>query len=104
MALYERLIGLDGHSKIPIHQFMSVMQEYALGNMTGIQARDAFTLDATDITEATTLLNRLLLESSTNGGIARRVKALELENVLILAENQIPPYDTVAAVKTRLGV
>lgn len=101
--LYERLLGLQ-EPKIPIHTFFSVMQEFALGNMTGAQASAAFNLDASEQAEATTLLNKILTEAATNGAIARRVKALEYENVLIVAESLIPPYNTVAAVKTRLGV
>src|SRR5688572_27229845 len=108
MALYERLGGIGSNPetvrKIPVHAFMSAMQEYMLGQMTGAQATAAFDLDAGEQAEALALRDRLLTEASTNSNLARRLKALELENVLILFENAIPPYTTVAAVKARLGV
>lgn len=83
---------------------MSAMQEYMLGNMTGAQATAAFSLSAGEQTEATALRDRILTEASTNANLARRLKGLEIENVLILLETGIAPFDTVAAVKTRIGV
>lgn len=103
MGLYERLGGFED-PKIPVHTFMSAMQEYMLGNMTGAQATAAFGLSAGEQTEALALRDRILTEASTNANLARRLKALELENVLILLETRVAPYNTVAAVKTRLGV
>lgn len=103
MALYERLMHIE-EPRLGVHTFFAAMQEYALGRMTGQQVIDYFDLSALEQVEATTLLNKILAESATNGGIARRVKALEYENVLILAENLVPPYDNPTAVKTRLGV
>lgn len=101
--LYERLMGLQ-EPKIPVHTFFSVMQEYMLGNVSGAQATAAFDLDAGEQAEALALRDRLLSESSSNGNLQRRLKALELENVLICAEGEVEPYTTVEAVKTRLGV
>lgn len=103
MPLYERLGGLE-EPKIPVHSFMAAMQEYMLGQMTGAQATAAFGLSAEEQTQALALRDRLLTESSASANIARRMKAVELENVLILFEDGIAPYTTVAAVKTRLGV
>lgn len=103
MGLYERLAGLE-QPKIAVHTFMSAMQEYMLGNMTGAQAATAFGLSAAEQTEALALRDRLLLESAQNANLARRLKALEFENVLILLEAQTAPFNTVSAVKTRLGV
>lgn len=107
MGLYERLGGIapeTNGSKLPVHTFMSVMQEYMLGNMTGNQASTALGLTAGEQTEALALRDRLLTESSATANQARRLKALELENVLILFENGVVPFNTVALVKTRLGV
>lgn len=103
MALYERLMGLED-PKIPVHQFMSAMQEFMLGNMTGAQAASALDLDVGEQAQALALRDRLLTESSANSNLARRIKGLELEQVLALAEDLVPPYDTVAAVTARLGV
>lgn len=107
MGLYERLGGFDPAThgpKIEIHTFMSTMQEYMLGGMSGAQATAAFTLTPGEQTEALALRDRILLESSANGNSLRRLKALEFENILILLERRVAPFDTVAAVKTRLGV
>lgn len=100
MALYDRLIGL-ALPRISIHAFFSVMQEFALGNMTGAQAITAFNLDAGEQAEALTLKNVILAEPDS---ITKRLKALEFEQVLIIAQSQIAPYLTSADVKTRLGV
>lgn len=107
MPLYERLGGIDPATngpKISVHTFMSVMQEYMLGNMTGAQATTALALTPGEAAEALVLRDRILTEASTSGGIARRAKAAEFENVLILLEVGAVPFHTVAAVKTRLGV
>lgn len=113
MGLYERMMGLE-EPKIAVHHFMSVLQEYMLGNMTGPQAVGALAgrnldgsprpLTAPEQAQALALRDRILLESAADGHLARRLKALELENVLILGASRSPPYDTVSAVTTRLGV
>lgn len=103
MGLYERIQGSEA-PKIAVHTFVSCMQEYMLGNMTGAQASTALGLSAGEQTEATALRDRLLQESSTSSNLARRLKALEFHNVLILLEVGAAPFNTVAAVKTRLGV
>lgn len=102
MPLYERILG-SAQPKISPHTFMSVMQEYMLGNVTGAQAATALGLDAVEQADALALRDRLLTESSANASLARRLKAIELENVLILAESGVH-YTTVAAIKARLGV
>lgn len=107
MGLYERLGGFDpatNGEKISVHAFMSAMQEYMLGNMSPVQATAAFGLSAGEQIEALALRDRILVESSANANLARRMKALEFENVLLLLENRIAPFDNAAAVKTRLGV
>lgn len=103
MGLYERLGGFED-PKIEVHTFMSAMQEYMLSNMSGAQATAAFALTAGEQTEALALRDRILAESSASSNLQRRLKALEIENVLILLERRVAPLDTVAAVKTRLGV
>lgn len=103
MGLYERIMGTE-LPRVPVHQFMAAMQEYVLGQMTGAQATAAFNLSPGEQTQALALRDRLLAESSASSNLQRRLKALEFENVLILASTRIPPYDTVAAVTTRLGV
>lgn len=103
MSLYTRLMGIDP-PKIPVHQFFAAMQEFALGNMTAQQATAAFGLSGGEATEANTLLNVILAESGANGAAQRRLKAVEFERVLMLAEQAIAPFHEEAAVKARLGV
>lgn len=106
MPLYERIAGLE-KPKISPHTFMSVLQEFSLGNMSAAQATTALGLDAGEQTQAVALRDRILAEVDANPvvqGILRRLKALEIENVLILAETRTAPYDVILNVTTRLGV
>lgn len=100
MGLYERLMGFED-PKIAVHQFMGVMQEISLGFMTGAQGVAAFNLSPSEATEASTLQATIAAEPTAN---EKKLKAVEDERVLMVAEQHIVPYDTVAAVKTRLGV
>lgn len=100
--LYERLTGLDlvrpetGDSlKIPIHQFCSYLAERRRGRVTNAQVIAAFALSVEDQAELITLWNLV------SGGT---LTAAEVEDVLRIAEQRIAPYDTVLAVRTRLGV
>jgi hypothetical protein len=99
--LAARLMGTE-QPKIAVHAFFGALQEYALGNMSGAQFVAAFSLDAGEQTDATTLLNRILAESSANGGLARRMKAMELERVAVLAENLIAPFNTTQLFSARM--
>jgi len=103
VSLYTRLMRLE-EPKIPVHGFFAAMQEYMLGNMTGAQVVTAFGLSPAEQAEALILRDRILLESAANANLARRLKALEFENVLLLTEERAAPYTTESAVKTRLGV
>ena len=75
---------------------MAVIAEFQRAQLTGAQARDAFTppLDSTEQTQAQALVDEI-----TAGNITFK----ELHDVLLMAESAMPPYDTEAAVKTRLG-
>ena len=100
MGLYERLMGFE-QPKLPVHQFMGAMQEISLGNMTGAQGVTAFGLSPAEATEASTLQATIAAEPTA---VEKKVKAMEVERVLFLAEQRLVPFDTPAAVKTRLGV
>lgn len=100
--LYERLTGLGlpliqsgGSLKLPIHQFCSYLAERRRGRVTNAQVIAAFTLSAEDQAELVTLWNVI------NAGT---LTAAEVEDVLRIAEERLSPYDTVVAVRTRLGV
>lgn len=96
MALYARLIGLE-EPKISVHDFRGVMAEFKRGNITGAEAAAFLQLDAGEITEATTLRDRIGTGQGT-------LTAQEIEDVLFLGESGFPAYSTEAAIKTRFGV
>jgi hypothetical protein len=116
MALADRLCGVPGSSKIPIHYFQSIIAEWARGNITGTQAQDGVTamsgapLLAGEVTEATALVTSItsipVTGSATqiaDGRARRALRAQEIDQVLLLADGRIAPYDVPANVKTRLG-
>lgn len=106
MGLYERLGGTES-PKIAVHDFMSAMQEYAKGDMSGAQAVANFNLSAGEQTEALALRDKILEPTHADGAVQmllRFNRGFEYENVLILWETKKAPYTTVAAVKARLGV
>jgi hypothetical protein len=94
MGLYERLLRLED-PPIPVHQFIAAAAEVSRGTMTNLQARTALNLSGAEGTEANALIARV-----TSAALSR----VEIHDVLLLAELRIPPFNTVAAVKTRLGV
>lgn len=116
MALYARLLGRDDSgtavaNKIPVHQFVAILAEFARGQRTGTEANalidrvSGAPLTAPEKTEATTLVGTI-----TGTAAAKLARAKEIDDVLMIAE-QLPapytgtePYDLPAQVKTRLGV
>lgn len=96
MGLFERLMGLE-EPKIPVHQFQAMMAERSRGKVTDEQIIDAFNLSAAEQVEMGKTRDRTLAPVSP-------LMTSEVDDVLLLAEMLIPPYNTAAAVKTRLGV
>jgi len=109
MALIERLMGLES-PRIPEHEFQSIASEWATGNITGAQAQAAITaltgvaLDAAGITEAQALVNTVPTGSTATNKADRALRMFEIDHVLLIAHSRTPPYDTAAAVRTRLGI
>lgn len=107
MALYDRLMGLSTtEPKIPVHAFVSDMGEFGRTVITGTQAQaiiafvsQGVPLDPAGVTEV-----QALLATVTGSLTAKLARVKLIEDVLILAEERAPGYDTVALVKTRLGV
>ena len=105
MGLYERLMGVDPNPRIPIHYFISGLAEFGRGRITAAQAEAIVTqatgvpLTAAEVTEAQTLLGTI-----SGSAAAKLARAQEINDVLIIAEQQLAPYDTPAAVRARLGV
>jgi hypothetical protein len=116
MALIERLMGLE-EPRIPIHQFQAIAAEWARGNMTGAQAQDAIAtcsqrfpgdplapLDSAAVAEAQALVNTVPTGSTTENKADRAIRWFVIDQVLLIASQATPPYDTAAAVRTRLGI
>jgi hypothetical protein len=114
-SLYERLAGVHPtRSKIPIHQFQSIIAEWARGNMTGAEANtniagvSGLALDATETLEAQDLVATVPTGNTAALQAARALKLIEIDQVLMLAEVTvgagIAPLSSTAAVRTRLGV
>lgn len=111
--LVERLMGLntDGRRKLPVHQFQAIAAEWGRGTMTGAQATAALELSAAEASEAQAIVNTVtsipITGSATavaDGRARRALRMLEIDQVLLIAERQLPPLDTPAAVRTRLGI
>jgi hypothetical protein len=94
MALYDRLLGYS-EPKIAVHQFQALLAERKRGFATNAEIIAAFGLDVAEQTEVVTLWGRV------NSGA---VSAAEVHDVFLLGETRTAPYDSVQAVKTRLGV
>lgn len=105
MPLYERLMGwTEEDVKISVHAFTALMREFARGRITGAQAQRGIEsvsgepLSPEAVTEA-----QSLLASITGNATAKLARAGEIDDVLMLAEAGVPPYDTPSAVRARLG-
>ena len=110
MPLIERLMGLEA-PKVPVHLFQSVAAEWATGNMTGTQANACIAaasggvpLDAAAIAEAQALVNTVPTGATATNKADRALRLLDIDHVLLIADSRHPPYDTAAAVRTRLGI
>lgn len=110
MALIERLMGLGGEdptqAKLPVHQFIAVMNEFARGVITGAEAQaavDALSgapLDAAGVAEA-----QALVATITGSATAKLARVVLINDVLLLAEDgRVDLYTTPARVRTRLGL
>lgn len=122
MALYLRLLGNDpDNPKIPIHTFQACAAEWARGNITGAQANTAIglavsvddpkPLTASEQVEAQTLVSTITSIAISGTAVqqadarARRaLRMFEIDQVLMLVDSKLPPYNTEAAIKARLGV
>jgi len=116
MALADRLCGINGAAKIPTHSFQSIIAEWARGNFTGAQAQAAIEqssgapLTPGEITEATNLVTTITSIPVTgsaaqiaDGRARRALRAMEIDQVLLMADARLAPYDNPATLKTRLG-
>ena len=111
MGLYERLMGVDtANPKIPVHQFQALVAEWAKGQITAAQARAGITqisgaaLTPAEETEIQTLVNTVPTGTTAAVKADRALRLLEIDEVMLLVDSRIPPYDNPANVRTRLGV
>ncbi len=113
MPLIERLMGIDEEvngPKIPVHAFQAISSEWARGRITADQANTAVIhnsgqgLSAAERAEAQALVSTVPGGSTTAQQVQRALRQIEIDQVLLLADNQTPPYDTAAAVRARLGL
>lgn len=109
MGLYERLLGTE-QPKIPIHQFQATAAEWARGNMTALQANTIIQavsgapLSPSEQIEAQTLVATVPVGTTAAIKADRALRLIEIDQVLLLVDLGLPPYDTAVAIKTRLGV
>lgn len=109
MGLYDRILRIE-EPRIPVHAFQAVAAEWARGQITGAQANNIIQvltgapLDATAQAEAMTLVGTVPTGSTTANKADRALRLHEIDQILLLADARAPGYDTVAALKTRLGV
>jgi len=108
VALIERLMAIES-PRIPIHQFQALQAEWVRGNITSAQCQDAIILltgTALDSAAAEVVALVATVPVGTTSAIKadRALKLLDIDQVLLLAEQHIVPYDTPAAVRIRLGL
>lgn len=111
MALYRRLLGEDpDNPKIPIHAFQAIVAMWARGKMTAAQARAGIAqvsgapLTSSEEAEVQTLVNTVPTGTTTAQQAARALRLIEIDEVLLIVDSHVPPFDTEAGIKTALGV
>lgn len=115
--LYERI--LEQHPtkpKIAVHAFQAIVAEQRRGSLTVAQAQAILTSeyggplgnatsgDEAGVAEVQDLLATVPTGTTTANQLARIARLQEISDVLLLADLAVPPYDTPAALRTRLGV
>jgi formyltetrahydrofolate hydrolase len=90
VALIERLMGLE-EPKIPVHQFQATIAEWARGSITGAQAQVILSARGGQVLSSAEVA-------------ARAMRLIEIDQVFLLAEYGVTPYNTAAAVRARLGI
>jgi len=91
-------MGLDEEvngPRLPVHQYVASVAEVARGNASAAPLIAFYSLDAEEQAQTQTLID------AVEGGQLTRI---EVHDVLLMAESGAPPYTTVIAVETRLGL
>ena len=100
MGFWERVLHYDDPG-ISAHWVLGFLAEIARGRATRAQAVAALQLNASEEAEIALLADTV---TSLPAGVQKLARAKEIEDVLLLGESRFAPYDSVAAVKPRLGV
>jgi hypothetical protein len=106
VPLYARILGVDGAAKVPVHSFVATLGEFARGRMTGAQAQaaiEAVSGEPLAPDEVTTAQGILASVTSAGNATARVLRAIEVNDVLLLGEAGAA-YTTPAAMADRIGV
>jgi hypothetical protein len=111
MGLYERILGVDAtNPKIPVHAFQALAAQWAKGKITSQQAQAGVTkisgapLTAGEVTEVNALVASVPTGTSSAQQAARALRMAEIDQILLLADAQIAPYDTPAGIRAGLGL
>jgi len=111
--LYERILRLHPtKDKIAVHALLAICAEQSRGVLTTAQANNIIaeeygqTLGAAQTGNDAGLREAgdLIATVTAVAAASRAAKIIEIEEVLLLADLGIAPYDTPAALRTRLGV
>lgn len=100
MALIERLQGLDGFEKIPIHQFWSALKELHHSEVTVAQVKTFFNMDAGDSADFDFLVSQYNAQPDID---SKRRFVDDLHGIFMLAETQTPGYQTTQQLSDRIA-
>lgn len=103
-ALIERIMGEPGFTKISVHTFFALNHERIEGRLTRQNVIDLLGLAGDDITEYDALV---VLAPTGTAALNVAQKAMYLNGVhavFMLAEVRVAGYDTLAAVRGKLGL
>jgi hypothetical protein len=103
MALIERLMDLE-EPKIPVHTFFAACSEIVAGRATVQNVKTFFEMNTATAAE----FDALIATGPTGTtALAMANKALFINSIhaiFILAEADVPSYDTPAGVRSKLGI
>lgn len=91
-TLYERLTGVvppeeaESLEKIPIHAFREIMHDFNRGSIKGSDLATAFSLDSSQILDATTIYQKSNLVSNKEAYFNRLFGQLVLAEIGVLPE------------------
>lgn len=114
--LYERILGEHPTKpKIAVHALLAIIAEQQRGALTVAQAQSILeteyggalgtgTGSEAGLAEVGDLLGTLPSGTTTTIQLARSQRIQLIDSVFLLADLRVAPYDTPAALRTRLGV